>query len=115
MKTNTSKIITTAVLAHLMCTSVVLSHIHAKDAVSLMRTNAVRQRMSPNDITAKALGDLHHHVDKASLKNMHVTATTRGREMNPLAMLGSEETLRTRFMDHLLRMRVAMSIFFQVA
>ena len=35
MKTNIFKIIFTALLAHIMCATVVLAHLHAKDAVSL--------------------------------------------------------------------------------
>jgi hypothetical protein len=115
MNINTSKILTATLLAHLMCVTVVLSHIHAKDAVSLMRQHS-NIKLSSNDITAKALGDLHHHIDKASLKNITAdTSTTaaRTRELNPLDAAVQEASLMDRLHDFLLRFRVVTSLCYQ--
>lgn len=117
MNINTTKILTATLLAHLMCVTVVLSHIHAKDAVSLMRQHS-NIKLSSNDITAKALGDLHHHVDKASLKNVTAdTSTTaaRTRELNPLDAAVQEASLMDRLHDFLLRFRVVTSLCYQYA
>lgn len=109
MNTNTTKLLTAALLAHLMCVSVVLSHVHAKDAVSLLRAPSPT-KLTGNEITAKALGDLHHHIDKTGLKNVHVTATARARSLSPLDAESVQESLMTRFADFMLRLRVVASL-----
>lgn len=115
MNTNTAKLSLLAVMVHLMCFTVILSHIHAKDAVSMLSQPGLN-KMAPTDITAKALGDLHHHIDKASLKNIHVdTSTTaaRVRELQPLAEKQLDDSLVARFQDFMLRLRVVASLCFQ--
>lgn len=116
MNTNTTKFLTASLLAPLMCVTVVLSHVHAKDAVSLLRTPGA-VKLSGNEITAKALGDLHHHIDKASLKNITgdtgTTTAGRVRSLNPLEADESDESLLARFHNFLLRLRVVTSLCLQ--
>jgi len=101
-----------------MCFTVVLSHLHAKDAMSLMSQQSSFSKISTSDITAKALGDLHHHIDKTGLKGVSMdngaSTAARVRELNPL---DAEEpiTLGTRLHDFLLRLRLVASLFYQLA
>lgn len=101
-----------------MCFTVVLSHLHAKDAVSLMRQHS-KIKLSSNEITAKAIGDLHHHVDKASLKNITAdqsqTTAARVRELNPLDAETVDDSLLGRFRDFMLRIRVVASLIYSYA
>lgn len=116
MNINIAKLSITAFLVHLMCMTVVLSHLHAKDAVSLMNSHPASAKLAPSDITAKALGDLHHHIDKAGLKNITAdTSTTaaRTRELNPLDAAVQEASLMERLHDFLLRFRVVTSLCYQ--
>lgn len=118
MNTNIVKLFFSTLLVHLLCFSVVLSHMHAKDAVSLSTSQANSSRLATTDITAKAMGDLHHHIDKAGLKNItDQTSTTaaRRRELNPLEADTTDESLSTRFFDFMLRFRVVASLFYQLA
>lgn len=121
MKTNTLKISLISLLAHTMCLTVVLSHIHAKDAVSMFSQHTNNNRLAPSDITAKALGDLHHHIDKTSLKNVNATsagdatASARVRELDPLSTQIQPESLRDQAYDFLLRLRMVASLFYHFA
>lgn len=116
MNTNTTKpnILLATILAHTMCLTVVLSHLHATDAVSILNQQMVN-KLAPSDITAKALGDLHQHIDKTSLKSIHIASATaaRTRELQPLAEKQLDESLTTRFQDFMLRLRVVASLCFQ--
>jgi hypothetical protein len=91
---------------------------HAKDAVSLMSQQANLSRItSTTDVVAKAMGDLHHHVDKAGLKNAtadHSTTTAaRNRKLNPLdAEVSADDSLLNRFLDFLLRFRVVSTLIY---
>jgi hypothetical protein len=117
MNTNITKLFMTTLLVHAMCFTVVLSHLHAKDAVSLLN-HGNANKLASSDITAKALGDLHHHIDKAGLKNITAdTSTTaaRTRELNPLDAATQEASLMERFHDFLLRFRVVTSLCYQYA
>lgn len=114
---NIPKLFLSTLLAHTMCMTVILSHMHAKDAVSMTASAA---KLAHSDITAKALGDLHHHIDKTSLKNVtgDQSATTAGRSrgLNPLdALEEANESLMTRVRDFLLRLRLVASLCFQLA
>lgn len=113
MKTNTLKIGLATFLAHLMCLTVVLAHVHAKDAVSVASQQSVA-KLTGSDITTKALSDLHHHIDKTSLK-MHtgdVTTQARVRELEPLNA-EFEPTLRDYLEDFLVRFHFGASLFFR--
>lgn len=118
-KQNTPKIIAAACLAQLMCMSVILSHIHAKDTIPLMAHPAGATRMASRDITAKALGDLHHHIDKAAVKSPHSDASTatRNRELNPLSAedMAEDASLVARIQHFLLRFRIVSSLIYSYA
>lgn len=114
MKTNIFKIIFTSLLAHAMCVTVVLAHIHAKDAVSMANQQGAA-KLSGSDITAKALGDLHHHIDKTSLK-LHsgdVSTQARIRELKPLHSAEFEPTVRDYLEDLIIRFQFGTSLFFR--
>lgn len=117
MKTNLAKLFTSTFLVQLMCFSVVLSHIHAKDAVPLMTQPAGTIKLGSRDITAKALGDLHHHIDKAGVKNIHNDASTtagRQRELRPFTELERDAgSMLSQLNDFLLRLQVVASLCFR--
>lgn len=117
MKTNTLKLSIVTLLVHLMCFTVVLSHLHAKDAVSFLSQQTNLTKLASMDISAKALGDLHQHIDKAGLKNINVdnssTTAARVRELDPMAAEEIDESLAARFHDFLLRLRVVGSLCYQ--
>lgn len=117
MNTNILKLFFGTLLVHTLCFSVVLSHMHAKDAISMSMQQAGSARLATSDITAKALGDLHHHIDKAGLKNIAAVSTAAGRtrELNPLNVDTADESLAARFHDFILRFRVVASLFYQLA
>lgn len=112
MHLTTVKYTFVAFLVHLMCVTVVLSHIHAKDTVSAMSQQSNLSKLASTDITAKALGDLHQHIDKTGLKNIHVDPTTaaRTRELQPLEALEERPSLAVLLQDFLLRFRVVSSL-----
>lgn len=122
MNIKTFKYTLAALLAQTICFTVVLSHLHAKDALSLysQTAGASRSVASTSDITAKAMGDLHHHVDKAGLKNITAdsgqTTAARTRELSPLnAEVDEDISLRDRFYNFLLRFRVVSSLIYEYA
>lgn len=114
MKTNILNIIFTALLAHLMSATVVLAHIHAKDAVSLANQQSVA-KISGGDITAKAVADLHHHIDKTSLKMQSSEPATQARirELQPLLSPDFDLSLRDYFEDLFIRFQFGASLFFR--
>lgn len=118
-KQTTPKIIAAACLAQLMCVSVVLSHIHAKDTVPLLSHPASATRMASRDITAKALGDLHHHIDKAGVKSPHSDASTatRNRQLNPMSAedMAEDASLVVRIQHLLLRFRIISTLIYSYA
>lgn len=76
----TIKIILLALLAYLLTTAVVLSSVHARDiiannnsAAAVDATHSVRAH--GDDVSAKAIADLHAHVDKAGLKTFSKSVT----------------------------------------
>jgi hypothetical protein len=112
-----SKLFLSTLLVHVMCFSVIMSHIHAKDAVPLMAQPSGTTKLGSRDITAKALGDLHHHIDKAGVKNIHNDASTtaaRTRELNPLHAEAGDDSLFGRINDFMLRLRMVASLCFQL-
>lgn len=115
MNTNTIKISLATLLVNVMCFSVVLSHLHAQDAVSLLSQQNT-YKIAVNDIPAKAIGDLHQHIDKAALKTIHAdTSTTaaRTRELQPLIADQSDNSLVGYVQAFMLRLRVVASLCFQ--
>ena len=118
-KINIAKLFLSTLLVQVMCLSVVLSHMHAKDAVSVSTQHSSANKLVPIDITAKALGDLHHHIDKASLKNITgdqgSTTAARVRELNPLDAKTTDDSLMGQLRDFMLRLRMVASLFYQLA
>lgn len=120
MKTKTLHHITlVGLLVHTMCMSVLLSHTHMKDVVALSRPEPVKAgsvamtMLTASDIHTKALGDLHHHIDKTSVKNMSVhMAAARKRELQPHADDITNVSLGQAVYDFLLRGRVVFSMLF---
>ena len=76
-------------------------------------------KMMSHDITAKALGDLHHHIDKAAVKNPNSDASTatRNRELNPLAAeeVSEDMGMLARVQPFLLRFRIVSSLIYAFA
>lgn len=114
MNIKTLKVTFIALLAHLMCATVILAHLHAKDAVSLANQQSIA-KISGGDLTAKAMSDLHHHIDKTSLKmqSSDNTATqARVRELQPLLNPDFTPTIRDNLADFLLRFHFGASLLF---
>lgn len=115
MNTNTTKLFLATLLAYLMCFSVVLSHLHAQDAVSLLSQQNMN-KIAVNDIPVKALSDFHHHIDKATLKNIHTdspTTAARIRELEPLASEQLSDSIFSYVHDFMLRLRIVASLCYQ--
>lgn len=119
MKTNTLKLLFATALVHTMCFTVVLSHLHAKDAMSLMSQHSNMTKLAAGDITAKALGDLHHHIDKASMKNIAInngsTTAARVRGLSTITIETDDDTISTRLHEFFLRLQVVGSLCLQRA
>lgn len=111
-----SKIVPISILAPVMCFSVVLSHVHAKDAVPLLAKAKHAPKFAGSDITAKALGDLHNHIDKAGVKNIHNDASTsaRQREFQAVVYEGEDASLIEQVREFMLRLRVVASMMFRL-
>ena len=113
MKTNITKL-ATLLFAHIMAVAVVLAHTHVGDVVKHSSTDLGSYTVrSSVDVNAKALGDLHNHIDKTMLKNVlksagDSTAATR-RDLKQ-SVLVSEESLLERFTSHLLFLQVLLTI-----
>jgi bifunctional DNase/RNase len=116
MNTNIIKIPLLSLFAYSLSFTVVLSHMHAKDITSLMNQQSIH-RLATGDITAKAMGDLHHHIDKTGVKNIQNDTTTaaRTRELNPLLTEEDNRSIGDRIHDFMLRFRVVSSLCFHLA
>jgi hypothetical protein len=118
MKTKTTLLKTAfiACLAHLMAGTVVLSHMHAGDVVShsVSKDSLTQVTKSSPDLNAKAVGDLHNHIDKTMLKNImksaadSSTAASR-RDLKP-QQLEYEESILERLAAQFLMFRVFMTL-----
>lgn len=67
-----------------MSLTVVMSAAHAKDVARATHPTDVTSIIShPSDINAKAIGDLHNHIDKQTLKSISMDnpMTAREREL----------------------------------
>jgi len=117
MNTKTIKLTSVAILAHLMCFTVILSHMHAKDAAMLLSQQSALSKLVTSDITAKAMSDLHHHIDKTSLKmavSDNSTVAARRLDIEPLAEELENISVYDVIHDFLLRLRVVSSLFFHI-
>lgn len=115
MKTNNLKPLH-AIIAYLLCGSVVLSGAHAKDLVKQSgHDNAsATVKHSAGDITAKALSELHNHTDKTTVKNMakatvHHRLAARERELKA-DVIKAEQSLSNYLEDTMLFWRLALSL-----
>lgn len=64
-----------------MSVAVVMSAAHAKDVARASHPTHVAGLISrPSDINAKAIGDLHNHIDKQTLKNISMDNPLAARE-----------------------------------
>lgn len=70
-----------AITACCMSLVVLMSAAHAKDVARASHPVHVSGLISrPNDINAKAIGDLHNHIDKQTLKNISMDNPQAARE-----------------------------------
>lgn len=114
---NTLKTSFISIFACVITFAVTLSGAHAKDVVSTHNLSkddgAIKITVKTSDVGAKALSDLHNHVDKTSLKSM--SKTTAGdsilaREREAKAdVIRVEHTLSIRLMELLLMFRMAFA------
>lgn len=121
MKINTLKRHLVTSLVYCMSLAIVLSHLHIKDTVRLLSSNAnstgtsAMASLTSTELRAKSIDDLHHHIDKTMLKTITGDASTvaRTRELQPLAAeFEGDDSLSARFQDFLLRFRVVGSLCF---
>jgi hypothetical protein len=95
----TIKMSVVAIIACLISLVVILSSAHAKDIVSAgALSNATSSTMyKTGDMTAKAMGDIHNHIDKQTVKSisMDQPLTARQRELKAL----DEEKASRSFLD----------------
>lgn len=118
MKIKTIKLTLLSLAAPLMCLTVVLSHLHVKDIVASAsghNQHAV-DSLTNNELRSKTLADLHHHIDKTTLKNVATdTASTaaRTRELQPSADDVTEGTFSEVVHDFMLRFRIVSSLMLQ--
>lgn len=118
MNINTIKITIVGLFAPLMCLTVVLSHLHVKDIVAstLGHSQHAVDALANNELRSKTLSDLHHHIDKTSLKSVATdTALTaaRTRELQPSADDVTEGTFSEIVHDFMLRFRIVSSLMLQ--
>ena len=118
MKINTVKVSIIGLFAPLMCLTVILSHLHVKDIVAstLGHSQQAVDALTNNELRAKTLGDLHHHIEKTSLKNVATDAAStaaRSRELQPSADDVTEGTFSEVVHDFMLRFRIVSSLMFQ--
>ena len=98
MKTKIKKIHTYIITFVVTCMSlaVVMSAAHAKDvarATHPIDVNGIISR--PSDINAKAIGDLHNHIDKQTLKSISMDnpQAARERELKAVNENGRERSV----------------------
>ncbi len=124
MKTkNIHHTIFTAFMAQAMCLSVVVSHMHMKDVAALSHPEALRPGsvnqtlLTSGDIHSKALGDLHHHIDKTSVKNMstRMESFARRRELVPQSQDLEASSFGEMVYEFFLRLSVVGSMLFRSA
>lgn len=127
MNTKSIKYFTATLFAYMIACAVILSHTHAADLLKQARAAAPANVVkatdaasklpdSPdrtNDVGAKAMGDLHTHIDKTMLKNVMKTATdTTAARRSELerSEISDDESLMDRFLNSLLLLRVMLTL-----
>lgn len=111
METIKNIILTT--LTYLLAVAVVLSCLHVKDLAAYKVSAAQLGTASVTDVVAKALSDLHTHVDKTALKNIvksigDQTAMAYDRQLQILRDRNGR-SVATVFMEALLLFRIAVA------
>jgi hypothetical protein len=117
---NTAKTFIITALSSLITVAVVLSGAHAKDVVGgriiskddgggIVKTTV----KSSSDVTAKAMSDLHNHVDKTALKTFAKSAVdnsvlAREREVKA-GMVQLERTASIRLMEMMFMLKLAFA------
>ncbi len=105
-------------LAGLVAFSVLLLSVHAKDLVQY-RELANLGRVEYRDISEKAAGELHDHVDKQVLKTFAKTfndnyTTSRGREGDYMPTTEEDPGILGRLQETILMWRIYASLPFVV-
>lgn len=113
MKTNNITYLLVSLFAYLMAGSVILAHTHATDVVKGASHDAPNA-VAKTDVSAKAIADLHNHIDKTSLKNVmktsaDTTAAARRRELSD-TIVQTDDGLLDRMLASLLFARVALTL-----
>lgn len=117
---NIAKTFIISTFSSLIAMAVVLSGAHAKDVVggrilskddgSIVKTTV----KTSNDVAAKAISDLHNHVDKTALKTFAKSTVdgssvlAREREVKA-GLVQFERTTSIRFMEAILMLKLALA------
>ena len=117
MKTKTLSLKTAliACFAHMIAGMVILSHMHAGDVVSHSsgKEGMAQVTKTSPDLNAKAMGDLHNHIDKTTLKNVMKSAadsTAVSRRDLQAQEVQFEETLLEKLAAQFLMFRVFLTL-----
>jgi len=107
-----------AIAACFLSVAVILSSAHLKDvarAHSFIETHAATFKIT--DTVAKAIGDLHNHVDKQTLKaiSMDQPAAARERELKALNEEHASRNVIEMLEEMILFYRFAFSLRFSLA
>lgn len=114
---NTLKTTFISLFASFLAVAVVLSGAHAKDIAASrnLKDDTLVKTMakSPSDVTAKAMSDLHNHVDKTTFKAFAKTSVdnqmlARERELKE-GVIKLERTMSVRMLEMMLLFRFALA------
>ena len=113
---NTIKTTTTTLFASFIAIAVMLSGAHAKDIVGTRNAKddtVVKTTAKTTDVAAKAVSDLHNHVDKTTLKAFAKSTSdnsmlARERELKEGA-IKIERTLSVRLLEMKLFLKFAFA------
>lgn len=112
----TAKTIFLTTLTYLLATAVVLSCLHAKDLVgyrvTLTKMNATTETRV-GEIVAKAMSDLHTHVDKASMSLKNIVKSIG--DQTTLAYDRHLQTLRAKYGRNMAVILMETLLLFRIA
>ncbi|HET7630503.1 MAG TPA: hypothetical protein VFK03_03965 [Candidatus Saccharimonadales bacterium] len=104
MKTKTLKI-SLSLLAYCLCMTVMLASVHAKDLVSYSKLSLIGgvAALTLTDVGAKALSNLHNHVDNTSFNHfiqvVHRRQLEREREVERDEAIERSQTIIERLLN----------------
>ncbi|HET8689928.1 MAG TPA: hypothetical protein VFL81_00630 [Candidatus Saccharimonadales bacterium] len=104
MKTKIIKL-SLSLLAYCLCLTVMLASVHAKDLVSYGKLSLIGgvAALSLTDVGAKALSNLHNHVDNTSFNHfiqvVHRRQVERERELERDEALQNSQTIIDRLLS----------------